>query len=132
MTKDLKKILFVDDDEDIHLIVRMCLQEIPELDLQSAFSGEEGIKIAMEFHPDLILLDVMMPIMDGISTLQALNLIPIFAKTPIIFVTAKAQKSEIESYFKLGVFDVIVKPFDPLTFAQNVQQIWDKYQQMHQ
>lgn len=131
MIKNLKKILFVDDDEDIHLIVRMCLQEIPDLDLQSALSGEEGIKIAMQFQPDLILLDVMMPIMDGISTLQALKLIPAFAKTPIIFLTAKAQKNEIEEYFKLGVFDVIVKPFDPLTFAQNIQQIWEKYQQTH-
>lgn len=127
MDRELKKILFVDDDEDIHVIVNMCLRDIPNVEIESALSGEEGLKKAMSFHPDLILLDVMMPQMDGIATLHAIKLIPTLAKTPVLFVTAKAQKEEIEAYFKYGIVDVIVKPFDPMTFADSVQTLWKNY-----
>ncbi|MEI8365441.1 MAG: response regulator [Parachlamydiaceae bacterium] len=126
MTKELKKILFVDDDEDIHLIVTICLRDIPHVEVLSAYSGEEAVKSVMDFHPDLILLDVMMPKMDGISTLQALKLMPSVCTTPIIFITAKAQKNEIEEYLKYGVLDVIVKPFNPMTLAKEIQSIWDR------
>ncbi|MFI0435416.1 MAG: response regulator [Parachlamydiaceae bacterium] len=129
MGKELKKILYVDDEEDIHVIVRFCLEELPNLELRSVYSGEEAIKTAIEFQPDLILLDVMMPNMDGISTFQALKLMPSFAHVPIVFLTAKAQKNEIEEYFKYGAIDVILKPFDTNTFTQNVQSIWRRYQQ---
>lgn len=127
MNPQLKKILFVDDDEGVHLIVKICLREIPNVKFRSVFSGEEAIKIAMDFQPDLILLDVMMPNMDGISTLKTLRLLPSLANTPVIFLTAKAQKSEIEEYFKYGVLDVIVKPFDPNTMAKSVVKAWEKY-----
>lgn len=126
MKKELKKILFIDDDEDIHLIVNICLREIPNVEVRSAFSGEEGIKVAMEFHPDLILLDVMMPKMDGTATLQALKLLPSFVDTPVVFLTAKSQKNEVEEYLKCGVADVIIKPFDPMTLSKRVLQIWDR------
>lgn len=128
MANELKKILFIDDDEDIHVIVNMCLRDIPNIELQSAYGGEEGIKTAMEFHPDLILLDVMMPKMDGIATLNALKLIPSLAKTPVIFLTAKAQKDEIADYYKYGIIDVIIKPFDPSTLAATIIKIWEKSQ----
>jgi CheY-like chemotaxis protein len=128
VSKDLRKILFIDDDQDIHLIVKLSLRAIPNLEMCSALSGEEGIKIAMEFQPDLILLDVMMPKMDGIVTLQMVKLLPSLANTPVIFVTAKAQKDEIEEYFKHGVLDVIVKPFTPAIFTQNILKIWNGYQ----
>ncbi len=123
----VQKILFVDDDPDIHLIVKMSLQAIPKLELQSAYSGEEAIKVVMEFQPDLILLDVMMPKMDGIATLQAIKLIPSVSHIPVIFLTAKAQKSEVEEYFKYGIIDVIVKPFDPTSLPQIIQKIWEKW-----
>lgn len=127
MNQPLKKILFVDDDEDIHMIVNISLRDIPQAELRCVLSGEEAIKIAMEFLPDLILLDVMMPNMDGISTLKALRLLPSLAHTPVIFVTAKAQKSEVEEYLKLGILDVIVKPFDPSNFPNKVLEIWNRY-----
>jgi two-component system OmpR family response regulator len=127
MKKMVQKILFVDDDPDIHLIVKMSLQAIPKLELQSAYSGEEAIKVVMEFQPDLILLDVMMPKMDGIATLQAIKLIPSVSHIPVIFLTAKAQKSEVEEYFKYGIIDVIVKPFDPTSLPQIIQKIWEKW-----
>jgi CheY-like chemotaxis protein len=128
MEKKLSKILFVDDDDDIHIIVKMCLKEIPGLVMESALSGEEALKLAMSFHPDLILLDVMMPRMDGIATLQAIKLIPSLANVPVVFLTAKAQKDEIEEYYKYGVLEVITKPFDPDTLAQVVSSIWNNYQ----
>lgn len=124
MTKELKKILFVDDDPDIHFIVKICLKEIPGVELRSATSGEEAIEIAMKFLPDLIILDVMMPKMDGIATLQAIRLLPSIAKTPVIFLTAKAQKNEVEDYFNYGILDVIIKPFDALSLAGKIQEIW--------
>lgn len=127
MKKELKKILFIDDDEDIHLIVKICLREIPNVELRSAFSGEEGVNVVMDFHPDLVLLDVMMPKMDGISTLQTLKMLPSFGDTPVVFLTAKSQKNEIEEYLKYGVADVITKPFDPMTLSARVLQIWDKF-----
>jgi two-component system OmpR family response regulator len=126
MDTALKKILFVDDDEDVHMIIEFCLREIPNVEIRSALSGEEAIGIAISFQPDLILLDVMMPKMDGIATLEALKLLPNSAKTPVVFITAKAQKSEIDGYIKYGVVDVIVKPFDAATLAETVQNIWKK------
>jgi CheY-like chemotaxis protein len=126
MEHELKKILFVDDDEDVHLIIGFSLKQIPGVELRSATSGEEAIKIAMEFNPDLILLDVMMPKMDGIATLQAIKLLPSLAKIPVIFLTARAQHNEVEEYLKYGILDVIVKPFNPMTFGELVQQIWTK------
>lgn len=127
MEKDLKKILFIDDDADIQFIVKMSLEEIPGIELRFALSGEEGIKSAMEFNPDLILLDVMMPNMDGIGTLKALKLLPTLAKIPVVFVTARAQKDELEEYIEMGALDVIVKPFDPIMLPKIVQKIWNNH-----
>lgn len=128
MSKELKKILFVDDDRDIHIIMSICLRDIPNVEVQSAYSGEEAIKMAMEFMPDLILLDIMMPKMDGIATLNAIKLMPSLKSIPVVFVTAKAQKYEVEGYFKFGIEDVIVKPFDPILLPKTVQEIWQRYQ----
>lgn len=126
MNKELKKILFIDDDEDIHFILKLSLQDLSGVEVCSALSGEEGIKIAEKFHPDLILLDVMMPHMNGFATLQAMKLLPGLAHIPIVFLTAKAQKKEIEEYFKCGVADVIIKPFDPIQLPNQIIQIWKK------
>lgn len=127
MEHELKKILFVDDDNDIHIIVKLCLRRLPGVEFRSALSGEEAIKIALDFNPDLILLDVMMPKMDGIATLKALKLLPSIEKTPVVFLTARAQHDEIEEYLSYGILDVIVKPFDPMKLGDLVQQIWSKH-----
>lgn len=127
MGKELKKILLIDDDKDIHIIVKFSLRDLPEVELSAVLSGEEGVKAAMDLHPDLILLDVMMPDMDGIATLQAIKLFPSLANTPVIFLTAKAQKNEVEEYYKHGVLDVIVKPFDPTTFSTEITKLWKKH-----
>jgi two-component system OmpR family response regulator len=126
--RTLKKILVIDDDEDVLKIVQYCLASISQVELKCALSGEEGIQAALEMEPDLILLDMMMPTMDGMATLQAMQLIPKLQCIPVVFLTAKAQKKEIEQYMASGAVDVIVKPFDPLTLSQTVLQIWEKSQ----
>lgn len=126
MNDQLTKILFIDDDQDIHMIVEVSLDGMANLELRSALSGEEGIKMAMEFMPDLILLDVMMPGMDGINTLKAMRLLPNLAQIPVVFMTARAQGNEVMEYLQAGAIDVIIKPFDPMTLQQTLVEIWKK------
>lgn len=127
--KSLSKLLFVDDDNDILSIAKCCLESLNDTTVKYLSSGEAAIQEALIFQPDLIIMDVMMPKMDGIATLKALQMIPSLANTPVAFITAKVQKEEISQYFNLGVIDVIIKPFNPLTLASSIQNIWDKYQE---
>lgn len=127
--KPLTKILFVDDDLDILTIAKYCLESLSGTTVKYLSSGEETIQEALIFHPDLILLDVMMPKMDGIATVNAMRLLPGLAHIPVVFITAKVQSEELTNYYKLGILDVIVKPFDPFTLTNSIQNIWDKYQE---
>jgi two-component system OmpR family response regulator len=126
-TRSLKRILYIEDEPDIQTVARLALETIGGFVVQVCDSGEKALALAPEFVPDLILLDVMMPGMDGPATLGALRSVPETADTPVIFMTAKAQKSEIENYKKLGAIDVIPKPFDPMTLAQSVSDIWSRH-----
>ncbi len=126
--KPLTKILVVDDDEDLLRIVEYCFARMPSILLRCAHDGESALKVALEMDPDLILLDVMMVPMDGVAAFKALKLIPKLAKAPVVFLTAKAQKKEIEEYFHMGAADVIIKPFDPLTLPEVVMKIWERFQ----
>lgn len=127
----LRKLLVVDDDDDTLTIARYCLEGLSNVELRFAQSGEETIKVALDFFPDLILLDVMMPKMDGVETFKALKALKSLEKTPVVFFTANAQREEIRKFFDLGVIDVVIKPFDPMVFAKTVQNIWEKYNQNH-
>jgi two-component system OmpR family response regulator len=129
MTKPLTKILFVDDDADTLTIAKFSLQTLQGVEVKYAGSGEEAIKIALEFQPDVILLDVMMPKMDGFATMKAIRELDSIAHIPIVFFTAKVQKEEIASYNQMGVIGVIVKPFDPLTLGEAIQRLWEQNQQ---
>jgi len=126
--KTLKKILFVDDDADILTIAKYALKTHPEFEVRYINSGEEAIQVALLFLPDLILLDVMMPKMDGISTLKALRARVETHDIPVAFFTAKVTKQEIYSYFEVGVIDVLIKPFDPIKLADALKNIWQTYQ----
>lgn len=128
MKKELTKILFIDDDQDIHTIVIFALKNMPQVEVLSAYSGKEGIKIAQSYLPDLILLDVMMPSMDGIETLQELKKIPDLERVPVVFLTAKVEKSEVESYLKYGVANVIIKPFNVNTLYDQLLAVWNQSQ----
>ncbi|MAF96254.1 MAG: hypothetical protein CMM60_10945 [Rhodospirillaceae bacterium] len=122
----LQRILYVDDEPDIQEVAKMTLEAIGGFTVETCNSGQEAIEKAAGFAPDLILLDVMMPGMDGPSTLQELRKLPKITETPVIFMTAKVQAQEIEEYKKMGAADVITKPFDPMTLSEQVKKIWDK------
>jgi two-component system, OmpR family, response regulator len=124
MTAALDKILYVEDDPDIQAIAVMVLDAISGFNLEPCSSGSEALSKAVAFNPDLILLDVMMPGMDGPETLHALRQMPELAATPVVFMTAKVQPQEVQGYMNLGAVGVIAKPFDPMTLADQLREIW--------
>jgi two-component system OmpR family response regulator len=126
---DLERILYVDDEPDIRAIAKVALEVVGEFQVLFCASGREAVDQASKFAPDLIILDVMMPEMDGPSALAALRSLPETATTPVIFMTAKVQKREIAHYLALGAVGVIHKPFDPMMLADDVRQLWLSAQQ---
>ena len=125
MSNDLKRILYAEDEIDIQEIVKISLIELGGFDLKVCSSGEELLEEFSDFAPDLILLDVMMPVMDGISTFNALKEMPDFNQTPVVFMTAKVQVNEVQFYKELGALEVISKPFNPMELPDMLRQIWD-------
>ncbi|CAM2842858.1 two-component response regulator [Legionella steigerwaltii] len=125
--KELKKILYAEDEEDIRAIAQIALEDIGGFSVRYCSNGKKILEAAKEYIPDLLLLDVMMPEMDGPTTLRELRKNPDFIKIPAIFMTAKIQSNEIEDYKSIGAIDVIKKPFDPLTLATSIKNAWLKY-----
>lgn len=117
----LLRVLHVDDESDIREVVDIALGLDPSLSLQGCASGAEAIKAASDWHPDLILLDVMMPGMDGPTTLAHLRESTETADIPVVFMTARAQSRELDHFLSLGAAGVITKPFDPMTLAAEVR-----------
>ena len=124
MSPSLNKILYVEDEADIRTVAQLALEMVGGFTLEVCGNGEEAVRTGPIFNPDLILLDVMMPGMDGPTTLAALRQHPSLQNTPVIFMTAKVQPKEIQGYKELGALDVIAKPFDPMTLAEQVRTIW--------
>lgn len=122
---DLKTILYVDDEPDIREVVQMSLSLVEGLDVQTCESGERALQLLPELNPDLVLLDVMMPGMDGPSTLQKMRTLPRLAKIPVVFMTAKAMPQEVARFRELGAVAVIAKPFDPMRLSEQVYAIWE-------
>jgi two-component system, OmpR family, response regulator len=121
----LSHILYVDDDPDLRMIVKIALEQFGGFDLQTCASGAEALEKARASRPDMILLDVMMPGMDGLRTLSALREIPTMNDVPVIFLTAKAQAHELSRYRDAGAVDIIVKPFDPLQLPTLLRTAWE-------
>lgn len=122
----LTRILYVEDEPDIQTVARLALETLGGFMVAICGSGQEALDRAPDFQPQLILLDVMMPVMDGPTTLKMLRALPAFASSPVIFMTAKVQPSEIAHYLELGAVDVIPKPFDPMTLSSQVELIWTR------
>ncbi len=123
---DLKHILYVEDEPDIQAVAKIALEMVGGFTVKICASGEEALREAVAFAPDMILLDVMMPGMDGPSSLAGLRALPELAAVPIAFMTAKVQPAEVAHLKSLGALDVIPKPFDPMTLATQVCAIWEK------
>ncbi len=123
----LTNILYVEDDLDIQAVAQIALEVVGGYTLKTCSSGAEAIAaIDGGFVPDLLLLDVMMPNMDGPTTLAELRKKTTTASTPVIFMTAKVQSSEQDYYFTLGAIGVIAKPFDPMSLSVQVRTLWEK------
>jgi two-component system, OmpR family, response regulator len=121
-----KSILYVDDDPDIRSIVRAALCRIPGLQVSTVDSGEKAVDLAHEVRPDLVLMDVMMPGLDGPSALKRIQASVLLADTPVIFMTAKVLPAEINQFLQMGAIGVIVKPFDPLTLYDDLCGLWKR------
>lgn len=119
--KRLQRILYVEDEADIRAIAQLALEGFGGFTVKTCASGEEALCEAEAFAPDFILLDVMMPGLDGPSTLKALRKLEALSEVPMAFMTAKVQPSEVEFFKSLGALDVIAKPFDPMTLADKVR-----------
>jgi len=125
MLKPLARILYVEDEPDIRAIAQMALEAVGGFTVIACASGSEALARAPGAGADLLLLDVMMPGMDGPSTLKALRELPSTANTPVIFMTAKVQAAEVAQYRELGAIDVIHKPFDPMELSAQINRIWE-------
>ena len=123
---ELKKILYVEDEPDIQAVARIALETVGQFTLEVCSSGQEALDRAEGFDPDLILLDVMMPGLDGPDTLTELRKIAGLSDKKVIFMTAKVIYSEVQRYLDLGTIGVIPKPFDPMGLAEQVRSIWQE------
>jgi CheY-like chemotaxis protein len=123
---ELKRILHVEDDPSIQAVAKVALEAVGGFQVLSCSSGQDALDQVLGFAPDFILLDVMMPGMDGPQTLEQLCRLVDITQIPVAFMTAKVQPSEIEHYKGLGALDVIIKPFDPMQLAAQVQAIWSQ------
>lgn len=118
-----KRILIVDDEEDIRDVAQVALEIVGGWEVLVAGSGSEGLYLAETQQPDAILLDIMMPDMDGISTFEKLQSNPATQPIPVILLTAKAQAADQRKFAQLGVKATIVKPFKTMNLASQVAQI---------
>ena len=119
----IKKILVVDDDPAIRKVAEISLSRVGKWDVLAADSGSRALEVVAEYKPDVILLDVMMPGMDGTTTFRKLQEQSGTEETPVIFLTAKVQKHEVQHYCELGAVGVITKPFDPLKLPDDIMNI---------
>jgi len=126
MNEPLKRIMLVEDDPDVQTIASMALIDIGEFDLTVCSSGREALEQIDRIKPQLILLDVMMPDMDGPTTLAEIRRLPLATQPPVIFMTAKVQPQEQQRYLSLGAIEVIAKPFDPVSLADQLHAAWSR------
>ena len=119
----MQRILYVEDEPDIRLVAKMALEMVGGFEVVACACGEEALQAAPTARADLLLVDMMMPGMNGIRTLEALRAMPETAHTPAIFMTAKVQSNEIATYKACGAIDVIPKPFEAMELAAQIRAI---------
>ncbi|WP_341706712.1 response regulator [Halopseudomonas sp.] len=122
----LKRIMHIEDDLSIQEVARVALEVVGGFVVRSCDSGADGLAAVESFAPQLVLLDVMMPGMDGPQTLTELRKLPCMHGVPVVFMTAKAQTQEVAAYRDLGAAGVIIKPFDPMTLSDQIRAIWEQ------
>jgi len=123
--KELKKILYAEDEPDVQTVVELTIEAMSNFQLKICGNGKILLECVDEYNPDLILLDVMMPEMDGPTTFKNLRLNEKTKDIPVIFMTAKAQIHEVDIFKEMGALGVITKPFDPMDLCNQIQEIWE-------
>jgi CheY-like chemotaxis protein len=121
-----QRILYIDDEADIREIAQMALELDPDFTVRTCGSGREGIAVARDWSPAFILLDVMMPELDGPAVLGLLRDDLATSAIPVVFITARTQQQEVAQLRALGACGVIAKPFDPMTLAGQVRSFLDE------
>ena len=122
MRKNLLRVLVIEDDPDTQIIVKTVLEDLNNLDVVTCGSGREGLRRIHDFKPDLVLLDIRLPDIDGIEALHALRAQPETSAVPVIFMMAHPPKPG--DYRDKGVIHVITKPFDPIVLSMAIESIW--------
>lgn len=117
------RVLYVDDEPDIREVATFALEMDSEIEVRAVDSGHAALELLGlgEWRPDVVLLDVMMPALDGPGTLARLRTLPEFDRTPVVFITARTQPHEQSAYLALGAVGVISKPFDPMNMASTLR-----------
>lgn len=123
----INSVLVVDDDPDIRTVAELALDLAGSWSVTAVDSGEAALAFVQANHPDLVLLDVMMPGLDGLQTLQALKQDPDLASIPVIFLTAKVMPSEVDRYLSLGAIGTVAKPFDPVSLPESIRAIVNSF-----
>ncbi|MGV3664944.1 MAG: response regulator [Leptospira bouyouniensis] len=126
-TPILKHVLIVEDEEDIVEILRIALAYNSSYEVSFAKTGPEGLQKAIILQPDLILLDVLMPGMNGMELIEELKIFPETKRIPVAFITSRVLKNEILEYQRRGGIGVIEKPFAPLEISEKIQTLWDDF-----
>ena len=124
--QELQRILYVEDEPDIQAVAKLALEQVGRFTLEVCSSGQEALDKAEKFSPQLMLLDVMMPEMDGPTTLKKLRGIAGLEDIPVIFMTARVQPHELQEYMEMGAIDVVAKPFDPMMLSYQIREIWER------
>lgn len=124
---ELRKILYAEDEPDVQTVVDLTIQTMSDYQIKICDNGKILLDNVEEYNPDLILLDVMMPEMDGPTTFKNLKSNEKTKNIPVVFMTAKAQVHEVETFKGIGAIGVITKPFDPMTLCDEIQKIWENY-----
>lgn len=127
MSSTLKKIMLVEDDPDIQLIARLSLEVGGGYAVRVCGSGAEAVLTARADPPDLILLDMMMPGMDGLATMDALRELPEVATTPMVFFTANTQDQVRQELLRRGALGVIIKPIEPNALVEQIRDLWQRF-----
>jgi CheY-like chemotaxis protein len=122
----LERILCVEDEADIQAVIQVALEMVGGLQVKLCATGQAALDEIAVFSPDLVLLDVMLPGMDGPSMLRALRARPDSAAIPVIFMTARVQPAEVAEFMAMGALAVIAKPFDPMTLARELEIHWQQ------
>jgi CheY-like chemotaxis protein len=127
MKTRLKKIMLVEDDPDIQLITRLSLEVGGGYEVRVCASGAEAVGSAAAYAPDLILLDMMMPGMDGLATMDALRKLSETAATPMVFFTANTQVQVRQDLLRRGALGVIIKPIEPNALVEQIRSLWQRF-----